>query len=500
MPVPFHKKQFMFTQPDGTNLRVLGYGNQHYARFETLNGYTVAQDPTSKFYVYVDVDADGDEFVSTGARPRLTSPRTLGLRPGLRLSGAASRAKAFEASALPRGNSRWEVRRREAKAAAPLTTGILGAPPQRKTVGTFIGLCLLIDFPDELHTITDLQVRDFCNAPGYADFGNAGSVRDYFLDTSRQKFDYTNIVAPWYTAKHPRAYYTNESVPQPRRARELIKEALKWHKDQGFNFNGLTADGQGFIYATNVFYAGTRVNNWAKGLWPHAYHLATAFPLAPGRSSFDYQITDITSELSLGTFCHENGHMVCDFPDLYDYGYESAGVGAWSLMCAGPNASEKNPPHVDAYLKFKAGWGTVTQLGGAATHTVEAGRNEFFIHKKPNFPAEYYIVENRYKAGRDAALPGSGLAIWHVDEDGDNQNEQMTAASHYECSLVQADGRNDLENDPSNLGDATDLFANGGNAHFGSATTPRSSWWDGSASGLEIDTISAAGATITFRS
>ena len=33
----------------------------------------------------------------------------------------------------------------------------------------------------------------------------------------------------------------------------------------------------------------------------------------------DYQITDMGNRLTLGTFCHENGHMVCDFPDLYPY-------------------------------------------------------------------------------------------------------------------------------------------------------------------------------------
>ncbi len=58
----------------------------------------------------------------------------------------------------------------------------------------------------------------------------------------------------------------------------------------------------------------------------------------------------------------------------------------------------------------------------------------------------------RHKAARDQALPGSGLAIWHIDELGDNQNEQMTAARHYECSLEQGDGRHDLENDPKDYG------------------------------------------------
>jgi M6 family metalloprotease-like protein len=293
------------------------------------------------------------------------------------------------------------------------------------------------------------------------------------------------------------SYYTNEAVAQPIRARQLIKEALDHFRAQGFNFTSLTADNQSYVYATNVFYAGTRVNNWAQGLWPHSFHLLTPYQLAPGNQAYDYQITDMTDELSLGTFCHENGHMICDFPDLYDYGYESAGIGAFCLMCAGANVNEKNPTHVNAYLKYRAGWAqSVTKVTAGLNTSAPAGANQFFLHRKGS--TEYFIIENRHKAGRDQALPGSGLAIWHIDELGDNQNEQMTAALHYECSLAQADGRHDLEDDPRNFGDATDLFGAGVNNHFGGGTNPNSKWWDGTASGLDINAISAANAEMTF--
>jgi hypothetical protein len=188
--------------------------------------------------------------------------------------------------------------------------------------------------------------------------------------------------------------------------------------------------------------------------------------------------------------------MICDFPDLYDYGYESAGVGDFCLMCAGSNANPKNPPHVNAYLKYRAGWArSITKLiSGPATAV--AGKNEFLIHRKS--ATEYFIIENRSKDGRDQALPGSGLAIWHVDELGDNQNEQMSAELHYECSLVQADGRHDLEADPYNSGDPTDLFGKDVNDHLGNETTPNSKWWDGTPSMLDINTISETGPVMNF--
>jgi hypothetical protein len=210
---------------------------------------------------------------------------------------------------------------------------------------------------------------------------------------------------------------------------------------------------------------------------------------------YDYQFTDMGSELTLGTFCHENGHMVCDFPDLYDYGFESRGAGSYSLMAYG--GSGKNPAQVDAYLKHAAGWSTkVTEITPAMIASVQAAKNDFYVFVRD--PSEYFIVENRQQAGRDALLPDSGLAIWHVDTTGTNNNEQMTPALHYECSIEQGDGRFDLERNV-NAGDGADLFASPQASRFAADTTPNSHWWSGAASGLTIEQISAPGAVMTFR-
>jgi hypothetical protein len=73
----------------------------------------------------------------------------------------------------------------------------------------------------------------------------------------------------------------------------------------------------------------------------------------------------------------------------------------------------------------------------------------------------------------------------------------MTASQHYECSLEQADSRFDLER-RANAGDAEDLYG-GIASSFGAATAPSSNWWDGSASSLEIEQISAVGASMTVK-
>ena len=74
----------------------------------------------------------------------------------------------------------------------------------------------------------------------------------------------------------------------------------------------------------------------------------------------------------------------------------------------------------------------------------------------------------------------------------------MTPTEHYECSLEQADNRFDLEHQ-ANRGDSEDLFGAPAGTAFGGMSGPDSKWWDGTASGLEIEEISASGTTMTFK-
>lgn len=498
MSYPFYGKEFTFTQPDGTQIRVKGWGDQHHAVFESLDGYAIVLDPDSGFYCYADLSDDGEDLVSTGVKVGVVDAANLGLRKGLRIKRDAARQEAFAAYSFMGAKRRCEVRRERAKSLlrqAMMYGGPLMAPPARETTGHFTGLCLLIQFPDVVGTIEREEVENFCNQPGYNGYGNKGSVNDYFSDNSNGLLHYTNIVTPYYTAKHPRSYYSNPAISHGKRARELVKEALAHLGPQGFDFGQLTVDDEGYVYAVNVFYAGYCPNNWGKGLWPHSWSLAMPYALAPGVRAFDYQITDMGSELTLATFCHENGHMICDYPDLYDYGYESRGTGAYCLMCSG-GSDEKNPTQICAYLKYKSGWATkLTTIAENMQAQISAGENDFFIYRK-NL-AEYFVIENRYRSGRDQSLPSSGLAIWHVDELGSNNNEDMAPTRHYECSLEQADNRFDLEKG-QNYGDAEDLFSAATGLKFSDSTAPDSKWWDGTNSGLVLSNIGESGTVMSF--
>ncbi len=485
MSFPFRGKTFTFTQPDGTPFSVVGFGDQHTAFFESPEGYTLTKDAKG-FYCYANLSPTG-ELTPTALRPteRALLPSDLAkhLRPFRRLERGPAASSQGTRKGLRRCEQRWELRRKEALSLSPRS---MRAPPTRGTVGDFTGLCLLVQFPDVLGTVPQTDVDEFCNGLNYTSFGNNGSVRQYFLDNSHGRFRYNNIVAAYYTAKYPREYYTDPKVTCGTRARALITEALQSLMAKGFDFSKLSSDSSGYVYAINAFYAGPCINNWNEGLWPHSWSLKQPLKLAPGRSAYDYQITNIGSELSIGVFCHENGHMVCDFPDLYDYGYESSGAGDYCLMSSG-GPSEKNPVNVCAYLRYKAGWlGKVTQLKEGDALALPYDADEAFLYAKTQ--TEYFIIENRCAAKRDITLPSSGLAIWHVDEGGDNSNEQMSQALHYECSLEQADGKFHLETNPR-ASQAGDLFNSANTAGFNDTTTPNAHWWDGSPSGFAVRNI-----------
>jgi M6 family metalloprotease-like protein len=356
------------------------------------------------------------------------------------------------------------------------------------------GIVLLVDFSDETATIATAEIRDYCNQVGYTGYGNNGSVRDYFYDVSDGNLTYTNFVpTSYYRASEPKSYYDESSVPCCSRAREMMYEALADLDAQGFDFSEYDSNNDGVIDAVNCFYAGTRNGPWSYGLWPHSGWMSFS---ADGVTTERYQITDLGDQLRLSTFCHENGHMVMRWPDLYDYDHDSRGIGRFGLMCS--SGSGTNPVEPCAYMKYIAGWSTTTVLTvPQAGLTVPSGINTFYKFEHPLNANEYYLVENRQQVGRDSVIPDAGLAIWHIDETGDNDYQQMTPLLHYEVTLVQADGNWDLEYDV-NSGDDTDLWSSPGYTECAPTTIPNTGWWDGSASGLIVTNVSASASTMTF--
>ena len=199
-----------------------------------------------------------------------------------------------------------------------------------------------------------------------------------------------------------------------------------------------------------------------------------------------------TTQTKMERYCNQVG-----YPDLYDYGGDSEGVGNHCLMGAGNhNNGGKTPAPLNAYFKDIVGWANVTDYTPTQVSNVSIPTtgNIAYRIRKPGLSTEYFIVENHGSGDKWANyLPDKGIAIWHVDEAKNGNNEQqMTASEHYEVSLEQADGLFDLEND-ADRGDGQDLFCSG-DGLFTDLTTPDAHWWDAAASGIQIEVTFAPGA------
>lgn len=512
-----------FTQPDGTKISLRVLGDEFYARTETLDGYTVVFDPAFKAYFYARLSADGQRLESTSVMvgaitPKATMPeKHVALDPAVIAAQARAARTEWEQDTGVR--ERWEslkAQRRSLDSGGPSVK----APPSFPTLGNKTGLTLLVDFSDDPAAVPQAEIINFLNGDAYTGYGNNGSVKKYFLDNSDNKLTYSNVVTAYVRMARPKSYYDNLSIDCGTQGRKLIVDALailkalpNYTSDILPLFDSLTVDSSNRVVACNVYFAGDNSGVWSQGLWPHSWVLASPVELSPGgKKVYSYQITDIGSGLELGTFCHENGHMLCDYPDIYDYDYDSVGgAGIFCLMNSGGHGT--NPVLICAYLKNASGWATITDIDKAAgvrSGTLVAGLgqtgyNHFYRYRKPGVATEYFLLENRQKSGRDANLPASGIAIWHVDELGDHDNQSMspnTTHANYEVTLEQADNLWHFQRDV-NSGDANDLYYLGNKATaysntFNDSSSPNAKWWDGSDSGLKLKNFSISGPVMTF--
>ncbi|WP_300672178.1 M6 family metalloprotease domain-containing protein [Desulfoluna sp.] len=375
------------------------------------------------------------------------------------------------------------------------------------------------DCPGDV-SITPAEIDAFCNDPDYTGFGNATSVYGYFRIQSNGLLRYNNVVTAYFTASQDRGYYTDTSIRFGTRAKELIHEGLSALKAKGFDFSQCDADNNGVLDGVSLLYAGNSVNRWGEGLWHHKSSSSWAGLSGEGVSpSFQYQISPIGTDLSIGTFCFESAHLICGFPDLYAYDDNAADIGNYSLMGV---SGTKHPRNIDAYLKIHAGWATVQDLD-ASTHVrgvVSVDNNTFYRFRNPSAHQEYFLLSMRTDAGYEGPYggassrvnPANGLVIWHARENGSNTYSSIVSAASpaadyskpYELMVVEANpgsGTTPWYDDP-NPG-TNDAYHSGDVSHASDATTPALNFWDTAtgrttSSQMDVNTVSAQGEAISF--
>jgi M6 family metalloprotease-like protein len=498
---PVKDEPFALNQPDGSLVNVIVSGDEFYQDVRTPDGYPLIRDPQTQWICYAQLSADQKEWVSTGIvyNPLKTLTDKIassGVQKFARLNSASivakRKAKFFELNRITYEQSMQEFQTRvNAISKEAASSGSNITPPISKP-DTVYGFTILIDFPDQKSAVPIDSIQNWLNFRGYTGYRNNGSIHDYFYEVSDGKMVYFNKCTPFITADNPKTTY--DAGTGYNGAYTLINEICVKLKNLGtFDFNTLTIT-NGYIRAVNILYAGSPSAGWANGLWPHSG--SRRYTFTTGVSMNSYMLSNLGTSLSLGTFVHENGHMLCKWPDLYAYDDHDNGAGGYCIMCV---TGTTNPVQPCGFLRTLLKWITVTNitndgLGHMYSHVANSHSIYQWSGASNNSSAkESYYIEARRRVGRSQTLPDSGLLIWHVDLAGDN----TTKGKNDYCVPEQADGLNELEKKINNGKDG-DLFHAGYKSEFNDNTTPLAKWHNNANSGVQIANISAVGATMTF--
>ena len=453
---------------------------------------------------------------ATGIAPRQTFPfAPMPPRPGLleelQQAGQPLPYLLHEAAALRQRGLNQGPQRVDA-------AGWLVPSPIASPQGSFRALALLVQFTDKPAQVGASYFDTLVFDTG------TGTVRDYYRQVSYGTLDIVTVNLPsstgWFAAPQTYAYYCHEQNglgvgAYPQNAQKLVEDVVAL-ADPLLDFSPYDNDGDGYVDALFVVHAGTGAEHTGSDndIWSHQWVTTYRVPV-DGKYVFTYAMApeywDAAGDMTCGVFAHELGHVL-GLPDLYDCGYDSEGVGRWSLMGTGcwNGTLGDSPAHLDAWCRARLGFVTPVVAAqdrpGLSLPAVEvtATGSVYRLWNQGTLTSEYFLLENRQPLGYDAALPGHGLLIWHIDEARPDNETPCTdlqvcncLTHHYQVALVQADGLLDLEH-KVNRGDAGDPYPGStGNRSLTLLSTPNSGSYADCTSQVAVTSISDAALLMT---
>jgi immune inhibitor A len=373
--------------------------------------------------------------------------------------------------------------------------------------GTKKAIVLYVDFSDNT---AKTNVTGFYNLL----FGSGSTLRNFYQSVSYNKVFVEGTVSGWYHAPTTYAYYVNNNNAlgsYPRNAQRLVENTIDLANPY-INFSQYDSDHDGYVDCVFVVHAGpgAEFTGLDTDIWSHQWAITTKSVDSVYISdySMEPEYWETPGDMTIGVFCHELGH-VFGLPDFYDTDDSSEGLGDWSLMASGswngPSFMGAQPSHPDAWCKVNLGWVTpIIPTQNILTASIPACETTQTIYKlwtNGTTANQYFLVENRQKIGYDSYLPGSGLAIYHVDDNqSSNDNEWYpghTNKGHYWVALEQADGLWQLEKGTS-YGNTGDLWPGSSTKRvFDASSVPDSKSYASVSTKIAIKQISNSGARMT---
>jgi M6 family metalloprotease-like protein len=262
-----------------------------------------------------------------------------------------------------------------------------------------------------------------------------GSAADYYAENSSGRLKLEGRVFDWIALGRERGSFEKPGALSQALsyARFFIPALYALEKREGPGvLDGF--DGVSFVIAGE--YGPTKTV-----FWPHS----AAIPWR-GRLLRYYLMSEQEHGrfAAIGVHCHEFGHVL-GILDKYGSGGH-AGLGIWCLMAIGGRGDRENgerrPLHLCAWCKEQLGWlapatvdprtAQTLRLRGIEGHDGEALK----VLVDPS-GSEYFLLENRRRAGFDGGIPRPGLLIWHVGEPFQRLRNGVYA---YDIDLEEAHG------------------------------------------------------------
>ncbi len=519
--VPAFDREISLVQPDGESFPARMVGDEYGNWMEAENGDVIVQD-------------EADHYWKIG---RLDSIRTH-VEPGTTIceKGLMS-GKTVRNSDVRRFLMERRIERKQADLASSTSISVGGAAAPSLALNLSLKpqiLVLLVEF-------SDVKMKNSETAWSDSFFSVTGSsVNAYYKEVSKGAFWFEPATENWGAANdgvvrvtlgynHPRTGGTIDY-----RNQQIVSDALS-AADPYVNFAVYDANNNGII-ETNELNIVTVVAGYeqacggpAPSVWAHSWTIASsnrydrksiAKYTQQGETQWDHMAT-------IGVLCHELGHNL-GLPDLYDYGYDSAGVGVHSLMAGGswgtgPKDPGDSPTHLDAFCKALLGFAVPIAVdaknpANASYQVNSTGNGADYNIYRLNTPrsGEYFLFENRQFSGFDIALKNAGvksggIAIWHIDESIANNDNVLRKKVDLEEANEGYLGKSELDSNITPYANYDHYYHAGlvtedpnlvNNTFFQATGRPGSNLYSGAVSGVYAEILSVSGQTmnVTFTS
>lgn len=488
--IPAVRKPIQARLPDGTTLTVYLHGDENLSWITTPDGYLIDRNERGFFEYVLEVKGERmelsgvrayDESIRVGKEKRFVETLTKGLRP-------------YPSSADREGTS--------GSGLSPKSSYNSGGFKVMNRLGLanrqhFKGILVPVHFQDVKLTYSQGAIDSLMNVRGYDKNGAKGSVRDYFHDMSRGRFDFQMEVLPPYTAKRNRDSYGKNGD-------DLKTEVFTYIEDMiGERWREFDVFPDGRIDHVSIIFAGYGQESTSEEnvIWSNnSQSTWDGYNYAHTNISLIAELDNRDGVQGMETYCHEFGHAL-GLPDFYCVS-NCNDVGLYpdqhGLMSA--NTATGHPVSMTSFATYILGWTSFRTLDaetpGDYTIPDMLAANTAFRYYTAT-PGEFFVIENRSSANpwQDRDDLGRGMLVFRVDSVVYNKYldaNEVNSGENYGYQLIRADS------DPYYYSIEGDYFGGEYDA-FTDETIPASLSNSGEKTHLPLTGIKKHGDSLSFR-